>query len=387
MTYSDGYSLSSYGQMIEDSARFAPWREALRRHVRADSVVLDIGCGPGILSFLACQFGARKVYAVEPDDSIEVGRHCAADIPGAERIEWIRGMSTDITLPEPADLVLGDLHGNTPFYTGNIASLADARRRHLRPGGVLLPHRDLLYAVPASAPWEIESIEAPWRRNQLGLELSAALPWLVNTCWRARGQPTEPEQLLADPAAWGTVDYRAEETRGLDRTLEWTIARAGRLDGFYVWFDGEIDDGLGFSNSPLLPELVYGRMFFPLERGVEVQAGDGMQTRLAVRRVQEDWIYRWDTRITRAEVGELASFRQSTFRLLPGATDRLRKSEAGHVPRLSDRGRIQQAILASMDGQQTVGEIARQLLARFPEQFQSYDRALAEVADCSRRYA
>ena len=155
MSYNDNYSLSSYGQMIEDTARFTPWIEALRRHVTADSVVLDIGCGPGVLSFLACQYGARRVYAIEPDSSIEVAKLCAARIPGGERIEWIQGMSTEICLPEPADIVAGDLHGTLPFYISNIASLDDARRRHLRLGGVLLPACDTLHVVPASAPWEV----------------------------------------------------------------------------------------------------------------------------------------------------------------------------------------------------------------------------------------
>lgn len=386
MSHSDNYSLAAYGHMIEDATRFTPWREALRRHITPDSVVLDLGCGPGVISFLACQFGARKVYAVEPDSSIEVAKHCAAAIPGTERITWIRGLSTEIDLPEPADIVVGDLHGSLPFYTGNIASLADARRRHLRPGGVLLPHRDTLYAVPASAPWEIESIEAPWRHNNLELDLTSALPWLVNRWWRARGQEAEPERLLAEPQRWGTVDYRGEECRGLDSALEWTVTRGGRVDGLYVWFDGEVDAGLGFSNSPLLPELVYGRAFFPLERPVDVQAGDRMRTRLTVRSVNAAWVFRWDTTIHGADGARIAAFKQSTFRMLPGEIDNLRKSEAGHRPTLGEAGRIRQAILEQMDGAHSLSEIASDVQARFPKKFRSFEQALAEVATCSRNY-
>ena len=387
MSYNDNYSLIAYGQMIEDLGRFQPWLDALRRHIREDSVVLDIGCGPGAMSFLACRFGARKVYAIEPDGSIEMARRCAAGIPGAERIEWIRGMSTQIDLPEQADIVVGDLHGNLPFYTSNIASLADARKRHLKPGGVLLPSRDQLYAVPASAPWEIDAIETPWRRNALDLDLTPALPALVNQFWRARSQETDAEHLLAEPAHWGTVDYRAaEETRGLDATLDWTLNRDGRVDGLYVWFDGEVDAGLGFSNSPLLPELQYGRAFFPLERPVNAQAGDRMQTRLSVRRMLDNWVFRWDTRITDAESVSKASFKQSTFRMQPEDLALLRKSDATHTPVLDDDGRIRLTILTLMDGQHTLADIANTVLARYPKQFRSFEMALAEAASCSRRF-
>ncbi|GHC05495.1 methyltransferase domain-containing protein [Thermomonas carbonis] len=381
--YDDGYSIRAYGEMICDEARFTPWHEALRRHIHADSVVLDIGCGTGIMSFLACRYGARRVFAVEPSVGIEIGKSCAANIPGAERIEWIRGMSTEIDLPEKADLVVGDLHGNLPFFTGNIASLADARKRHLKPDGRLLPKRDLLYAAPATAPEEMRRVDTPWRHNAFGLDLSAALPHMTNRYWRARPEPIAAGRLLAAPAHWGTVHYTDEETRALDRTLDWTLERDGMLHGLYVWFDGLVDDGLGFSNSPLLPELVYGRCFFPLSEPVLAQAGDRMQTRLAVKRVQGDWVYRWDTRIETRTGERKATFRQSTFQLLPGQSDLLRKSTANYIPTLSEDGLIERSILEQMDGHRSLTDIAQEMLRRFPGKFRDFDRALAAVAKLS----
>ena len=60
------YSLHFYGQMLAGEVRVNAYAEALRRVVRADSIVLDLGCGPGLFALLACKFGARHVYAVEP---------------------------------------------------------------------------------------------------------------------------------------------------------------------------------------------------------------------------------------------------------------------------------------------------------------------------------
>lgn len=384
--YSDNYSIRDYGGMILDQARFTPYREALRRRVTADSVVLDIGAGTGILSFLACSLGARRVFAVEPDDAIEIGKLCAAGIPGSERITWIQDLSTQIDLPEQADIVVGDLHGVLPFYTGNIPSLADARKRHLKPGGRMLPQRDILHAVPASAPAEYRYVDGPWRSNDLGLDLAPALPYVTNTWWRARSGSIEPDNLLAPPAQWGELDYNHVERQALDRHLEWTIERDGTLHGLYVWFDGEIDDGLGFSNSPLMPELVYGRAFFPMQRAVAVEAGDRMRTRLSVNRVQDEFVYRWDTTIDGADGARKARFAQSTFRMQPGHHAQLRKSHAEFTPTLDERGQANRFILQQMDGSRSLRAIAMDLTARHGDLFPDFDHALAAVARLSQKH-
>lgn len=94
------YSIADYGAMIEDTARIDGFIRAFRRVITRDTVVVDIGTGTGILALLACQLGARRVYAIEPDEAIQVAREAAAANGYADRVEYLQALSTAVTLPE-----------------------------------------------------------------------------------------------------------------------------------------------------------------------------------------------------------------------------------------------------------------------------------------------
>src|SRR5215510_9070288 len=159
------YSLHFYGQMIADAPRMNAYAEALRHTVNRDSVVMDLGCGPGVFALLACKLGARRVYAVEPDNVIGLAREAAAANGFSDRIEFFEKLSTEITLPEPATIIISDLRGVLPLFEQNVASIIDAHERLLAPGGVLIPHRDVLWAAVVEAPEQYDEIVGPWRNQ------------------------------------------------------------------------------------------------------------------------------------------------------------------------------------------------------------------------------
>src|SRR6266496_3541390 len=144
------YSLYFYGLLIASRPRTDQYLIAFRRAVKPGSVVLDIGTGTGIMALIACQLGARKVYAIEPADVIEVARETAELNGFLDRICFIQDLSTHITLPERADVIVSDLHSVLPMHETSLASLIDARKRHLAPNGVMIPLRENLWAAVVS---------------------------------------------------------------------------------------------------------------------------------------------------------------------------------------------------------------------------------------------
>ena len=219
--------IHDYGDMTADYGRTHAYAQALRSRVTPDSVVLDIGAGAGILTLLACQAGARKVYAVEQDGIIQVARESAAHNGYSERIVFIEALSTAIDLPEPVDIILSEIHGTLPFFPGSLASIIDARNRFLKPGGVLIPMKETVSAAVVTLPDVYHRIVSPWEGG-FGLDCTAGLNRSVCT-WRP--VRAKADRLLVEPEVWCALDYREVQSQSANGAVRWTIARAGTGHG------------------------------------------------------------------------------------------------------------------------------------------------------------
>jgi protein arginine N-methyltransferase 1 len=315
------YSLNFYGQMIADASRMNAYAAALRHAIRPDSVVMDLGCGPGVFALLACKLGARRVYAVEPNNVVGLAREAAAANGFSDRIEFFEKLSADIALPEPATIIVSDLRGVLPFFQQHIPSIIDARKRLLARDGVLIPRRDVLWAAVVEAPEQYAELVSPWQ-DQFDLDLSEATRFITNT-WRK--SHIKSEQFLTEPVCWSTIDYYEVDSPDVRAEISWRAARNGTAHGFAVWFDAELVDDARFSNHPSAPRMIYGQGFFPFSQPVEVSEGSRIDLRLTAKFVKDDYVWRWDTDFIDQERIK-ASFKQSTFYGAPLSTAQLRKS-------------------------------------------------------------
>ncbi|MEQ2314126.1 hypothetical protein AMECASPLE_008955 [Ameca splendens] len=111
---------SSYGhygiheEMLKDKVRTETYRDFMYSNpeVFRDKVVLDVGCGTGILSMFAARAGAKKVIAVDQSEII----YQAMDIVRSNQLEniitLIKGRIEDIKLPvEKVDIIVSEWMG------------------------------------------------------------------------------------------------------------------------------------------------------------------------------------------------------------------------------------------------------------------------------------
>jgi protein arginine N-methyltransferase 1 len=381
------YSVADYGAMIIDPVRMDRYVRALVQAIKPGAVVVDIGTGTGIFALLACRHGARRVYALEPDDAIEVAREIAAANGCADRIEFIQALSTQVTLPERADVIVSDLTGALPWYSHHIPSIIDARRRLLAPGGVLIPRRDTGWAAIVDVGELYQRWTGPWNGAAADLDMAAARRIIVNTTTSVQISGCH---LVTEPLRWGATDYAVVEDANVRAPLAWTIVTPGTGHGFAAGFERILGDGIEMSNAPDTAEAdrptVYPTLFFPWPEPVRLDSGDRVGVQLDGRLMRQDYIWTWTTRIVDSRSREKAAFAQSTFYGWPVSQAALRKRAASAVPVLSEDGRIAQAVLESMSERVPLGEIARRIAANFSERFARPQDALDFVVELARRY-
>jgi SAM-dependent methyltransferase len=115
------------GEMVGDRARSDAYLRAMLRFSEADfkdKVVLDCGCGTGLLSFFAVKAGARKVYAIEGSSLAFTTREVVERNGLSDKIVVYHSRMEDVELPEKVDTIVSEWMGSC-IVEGTPVALAD----------------------------------------------------------------------------------------------------------------------------------------------------------------------------------------------------------------------------------------------------------------------
>ena len=120
--------------MLNDQRRTQSYLNAIQAVVIPGQVVVDLGTGTGVLAVAAARAGAKKVYAIEATSIGEYAQKVFEANGYSDVISLINGWSTQIELPEKADVLISEIIGNDPFGERALEATLDARTRFLKTG-------------------------------------------------------------------------------------------------------------------------------------------------------------------------------------------------------------------------------------------------------------
>jgi len=229
-------------ECLLDFKRTRAFRAAIRAVVKQDDIVLDAGAGSGILSFLAAEAGARKVYAVEVDSFLAscLARSIRANNLG-HVIEVIQGDIHLAELPERVDVLICEM-----METGLMDEMQVTAINALY-------ERNVITAETRLIPFRYETfIELGFTSfNYYGFKIFAPKHDWPHYSGRENGWlPTEFNALSA-PHRIGSIDFQRPIDGRVDTSLPIKVNNNGVINALRISARAHLAEGviLGATNA------------------------------------------------------------------------------------------------------------------------------------------
>lgn len=274
--------------LIADRVRNAALFAALKRViVKGETVVADIGAGTGLIGLMAARLGARDVYLYEMAEVAGV----AAQIIKKNRVRNCHVMpcsSLDMVDPPRVDVVISETLGNYAFEENMIQALVDARTRHLKRGGTIIPARVRQFVAPVVSERFDKELHA-WGHvgDDLGiaLDLSFAESMSLNNIYVRSVKPDDLLDRGARAVMWDDVDFLSAQSASPNRKGEaaWVLASDVAIQGLAVWWEAELVQGVMLSTAPDAPQTHWEQLYFPLMSTVACKRGETLKATLNSR--------------------------------------------------------------------------------------------------------
>jgi protein arginine N-methyltransferase 1 len=170
----------------------------------------------------------------------------------------IGGWSTQVTLPEKADVLISEIIGNEPLGERVLETTMDALKRLLKPNARLVPNKVKIFGLPVTIPstelmkytFVAETLR-DWQSsynidfNPLAeASRNSSQPFFINP-FSARDWES-----LSEPVQLAEVNLKSMSQLLIDNTLSVTANVSGRLDGVLIYFEIELGPTIQLSTNP-----------------------------------------------------------------------------------------------------------------------------------------
>lgn len=285
--YFDSYAhFGIHEEMLKDEVRTRSYMNCIyqNKHLFKDKVVLDVGCGTGILSMFAAKAGARKVYAVDFSLIADSAKQIVEDNGLSDVVEVIKAKIEDVELESKVDIIISEWMGYFLLYESMLNTVLVARDKWLKEGGIIFPDKAVLY-LTAIEDGDYKEEKINFWDNVYGFDMScikhmALVEPLVDI--------VPPEQIIANPCPILEIDIHTVKIEDLTfrSPFEIVFNRSDFAHAIVGYFDIFFTKGhktLSFSTGPQAKYTHWKQTVFYLQEQLTVDAGDKLVGELDCR--------------------------------------------------------------------------------------------------------
>jgi protein arginine N-methyltransferase 7 len=265
-----------HGPMVNDARRNKAWDQALRRAIPAGANVLEIGTGTGMLAMMAARAGAGKVTTCEYHPLVaELARDIVARNGFQKQIKVITKTSLELQLgadlKQRAEVLFCDNFADNLFGFRPLQSIADARKRLLKPNAIILPAA--VSARVALGDWK--SYERCYQMDQsCGFDVTLLADCVCADIDLSIGDPgidliSEDQQVFRFDFSASTFPLHERNDIFLKASKDATVT------GLVQWIRLELDGETILEAKPEPGAFFFSNpRFYPFSRPLHVKAGD-----------------------------------------------------------------------------------------------------------------
>jgi len=289
------FPLSLHLAMLEDDVRMKKYSSAISNSIKPGDVVVDIGSGTGILSFLAANCGAAEVHGIEQSQLATYAKRIKDQSFSKANIEFHQLDILNDKLPDiNADVLVCELFGNFGIEEELIEIIKKAKDAFLKPEGRMIPEQLSLFVAPVQCSTAYREL-ANWNMELYGIDFSPLQQLAYNSIYHIQ---SEPVRVLAPPSKIAQLDlYQLNTT--IFKEASFIASTASTLHGVAGWFETQLAPGIVLNTGPDAPQTHWGQILFPIGDPVELAVDDRLTFQFEETRDANNVKWRWSGTISR----------------------------------------------------------------------------------------
>lgn len=290
--YFAGYAQNDiHEQMLKDKARTEAYRDFVyeNKDIFKNKVVLDVGCGTGILSMFAAKAGAKQVFSVDNSGIIEKAKLNIQENGLDHIITCVRGKVEEIELPvQQVDIIISEWMGYFLLFEAMLDSVLVARDRWLAPNGIMAPSQTRIL-MAALDDEDLKNDKVNFWNDVYGFKMSAMKEPVIN---EAIVDFIKANSVISNVVTLKDLPLQTITIKQLDfvAKFEVTVKRDGMVNAFGGWFDTwftrdghsipltqeaqKVEGETFMTTSPFGQDTHWKQTTFLLEKALEVKMGD-----------------------------------------------------------------------------------------------------------------
>jgi len=277
--YFDSYAhFGIHEEMLKDEVRTLTYRNSIyhNKHLFRGKIVLDVGCGTGVLSMFAAKAGAAKVIGIECSSIVDYAKKIVQVNKLDHIVTLIKGKVEEVELPVPkVDIILSEWMGYCLFYESMLNTVIFARDKWLAPNGMIFPDQANLY-ITAIEDRQYKDDKINWWDNVHGFDMSCIRDVAIS---EPLVDVVEPKQIVTGSCCVKEINLYTVTEKDLEFTngFNLSVTRNDYIQALVTYFSVEFTKchkRTGFTTAPEMPYTHWKQTVFYLKDYITAKKGE-----------------------------------------------------------------------------------------------------------------